>query len=124
MYTSLPKNMPRMFELRESRPVDDINDIDVNGLLDDIFSVHVIKTTKKNADNSTVMYNIMPKAKVSLKVNIVIYFLAISQTDWTVLLHLKWLKRSPDIFSHSIASPRNSRLRCPLVSTFQAPHSR
>jgi len=68
MYKSLPDHMSRMFETKESRPVDDISEIDVNALLDEIFSVFVIKSTKKTADNNIVVYNIIPKAKVSLKV--------------------------------------------------------
>ncbi|XP_074658755.1 transformation/transcription domain-associated protein-like [Tubulanus polymorphus] len=68
IYKELPNHLPRIFEPRAQMKVKDISEVNVDVLLQEIFTVTTISTEKKNQDNQPVTYNVIPKAVFSLKV--------------------------------------------------------
>ncbi|KAH9524764.1 hypothetical protein Btru_027783 [Bulinus truncatus] len=68
IYSNLPNHLPRIFEPRSQKKVKDLTDINVEVWLQDIFTVTTVLTDKKNAENQSVQYNIIPMGVQSLKV--------------------------------------------------------
>ncbi|XP_055874365.1 transformation/transcription domain-associated protein-like isoform X5 [Biomphalaria glabrata] len=68
IYSTLPNHLPRIFEPRSQKKVKDLTDINVEVWLQDIFTVTTVLTDKKNAENQSVQYNIIPMGVQSLKV--------------------------------------------------------
>ncbi|XP_035826346.1 transformation/transcription domain-associated protein isoform X2 [Aplysia californica] len=68
IYSSLPSHLPRIFEPRSQKKVKDLSDINVEVWLQDIFTMTTVLTDKKNAENQSVQYNIIPMGIQSLKV--------------------------------------------------------
>ncbi|XP_048245320.1 transformation/transcription domain-associated protein-like isoform X4 [Haliotis rufescens] len=68
IYNSLPSHLPKIFEPRSQKKVKDVTEINVEVLLMEIYTVTTILTDKKNNDNTSVSYNIIPKGMQSLKV--------------------------------------------------------
>ncbi|KAL3832377.1 hypothetical protein ACJMK2_024027 [Sinanodonta woodiana] len=68
IYTNLPSHLNKIFEPRAQLKVKDVTEINVDALLQETFTVTTIMTDKKNADNQSVSYNIIPKGVLSLKV--------------------------------------------------------
>ncbi|BFZ01386.1 hypothetical protein BsWGS_04423 [Bradybaena similaris] len=68
IYSNLPSHLPRIFEPRSQKKVKDLSDINVEVWLQDIFTVTTVLTDKKNAENQSVQYNIIPMGVQSLKV--------------------------------------------------------
>ncbi|XP_064648217.1 transformation/transcription domain-associated protein-like isoform X2 [Lineus longissimus] len=68
IYKELPNHLNKIFEPRAQIKVKDIADINVEVMLQDIFTITTIVTEKKNQDSQPITYNIIPKAVLSLKV--------------------------------------------------------
>lgn len=68
IYANLPNYLHKIFELRQQIKVKDITEVNVDVYLQEIFTITTIITDKKNADNQSVSYNIIPRAVLSLKV--------------------------------------------------------
>ncbi|XP_052826902.1 transformation/transcription domain-associated protein [Octopus bimaculoides] len=68
IYANLPNYLHKIFEPRQQIKVKDITEVNVDVYLQEIFTVTTIMTDKKNADNQSVSYNIIPRAVLSLKV--------------------------------------------------------
>ncbi|XP_052799623.1 transformation/transcription domain-associated protein-like isoform X2 [Mya arenaria] len=68
IYTNLPNHLNKIFEPRSQTKVKDIAEINVEALLQETYTVTTIITDKKNADNQSVSYNIIPRGVLSLKV--------------------------------------------------------
>ncbi|XP_053373271.1 transformation/transcription domain-associated protein-like isoform X1 [Mercenaria mercenaria] len=68
IYTNLPTHLNKIFEPRSQIKVKDVAEINVDALLQETYTVTTIMTDKKNADNQSVSYNIIPKGVLSLKV--------------------------------------------------------
>ncbi|XP_052224459.1 transformation/transcription domain-associated protein-like isoform X9 [Dreissena polymorpha] len=68
IYTNLPKHLSKIFEPRSQTKVKDIAEINVDALLQETYTVTTIITDKKNPENQSVSYNIIPRGVLSLKV--------------------------------------------------------
>lgn len=63
IYTSLPGHLNKIFEPRSQKKVKDIAEINVDALLQEVYTVTTIMTDKKNADNQSVSVSFMPNDK-------------------------------------------------------------
>ncbi|KAA0197800.1 hypothetical protein HAZT_HAZT001767 [Hyalella azteca] len=68
MYSELPNHLPKIFEPKQSLRVTDLAELDLDRLLTGTFAITPIQTEKKQADESPVTYNVIPRALLSLKV--------------------------------------------------------
>ncbi|GAB6032800.1 hypothetical protein CHUAL_012003 [Chamberlinius hualienensis] len=68
VYKELPNHLNQIFEPRPSIKVKDLSEVNTDALLCETFTTTPILTEKKNQDGTTVSYNLIPKAVLSLKV--------------------------------------------------------
>lgn len=68
IYKQLPNHLNKIFEAPRPMRVKDINEINLNNLLCETFTATTIQSEKKSPDGSSVSYNLIPKAILSLKV--------------------------------------------------------
>ncbi|XP_041366452.1 transformation/transcription domain-associated protein-like [Gigantopelta aegis] len=68
IYSTLPSHLSKIFDPRSQKKVKDVTEINVEAWLQEIYTVTTILTDKKNADNTSISYNIIPKGMQSLKV--------------------------------------------------------
>ncbi|KAJ8314001.1 hypothetical protein KUTeg_008562 [Tegillarca granosa] len=68
IYKTIPSHLFKIFEPRTQVKVKDVTEINVDALLQETFTVTTIMTDKKNADNQSISYNIIPRGVLSLKV--------------------------------------------------------
>ncbi|KAK7066693.1 hypothetical protein SK128_022508, partial [Halocaridina rubra] len=68
MYRDLPNHMNKIFEPRTPIRVSDLSEVNVDALLQETFTITPIHTEKKLQDGNSIVYNIIPRAVLSLKV--------------------------------------------------------
>ena len=69
IYKELPNHLPKIFEPRPAIKVKDLNELNIEALLGETFTMTTIATEKKGPDGSAhITYNLIPKAVLSLKV--------------------------------------------------------
>ncbi|XP_045594313.1 transformation/transcription domain-associated protein isoform X4 [Procambarus clarkii] len=68
MYRDLPNHMNKIFEPRTVIRVNDLSEVNVDALLQETFSITPIHTEKKLQDGTSITYNVIPRAVLSLKV--------------------------------------------------------
>lgn len=68
IYRDLPSHLNKIFEPKPAIKVKELTEIDIEGMLADTYTVTVIQTDNKTSDGSTISYNLIPKAVLSLKV--------------------------------------------------------
>ncbi|XP_044261128.1 transcription-associated protein 1 [Tribolium madens] len=68
IYSDLPNHMDKIFEPRAPIKVNNLNELNIEELLKETFTMTTIQTEKKNKDDTLVTYYLIPKAVLSLKV--------------------------------------------------------
>ncbi|CAL4066669.1 unnamed protein product, partial [Meganyctiphanes norvegica] len=68
MYGDLPNHMNKIFEPRTPIRVTDLSEVNVDALLQETFTITPIHTEKKLQDGTSITYNVIPRAVLSLKV--------------------------------------------------------
>ncbi|XP_027217728.2 transformation/transcription domain-associated protein isoform X2 [Penaeus vannamei] len=68
MYQELPNHMNKIFEPRPVIRVTDLSEVNVEALLQETFTITPIHTEKKLQDGTSITYNVIPRAVLSLKV--------------------------------------------------------
>lgn len=68
MYRDLPNHMKKIFEPRTVIRVSDLSEVNVEALLQETFTITSIHTEKKLQDGTSITYNLIPRAVLSLKV--------------------------------------------------------
>ena len=70
IYKELPNHLTKIFEPKTAIKVKDLNELNIEALLGETFTITTIQTEKKVPDGSSnVSYNLIPKAVLSLKVS-------------------------------------------------------
>lgn len=68
MYRDLPNHMSKIFERPAAIRVSDLSEVNVDALLKETFTITPIHTEKKLPDGTSITYNLIPRAVLSLKV--------------------------------------------------------
>lgn len=68
IYRDLPSHKDKIFEPKPVIKVKEIQEIDINAMLAETYTVTPIQTDNKTADGSIISYNLIPKGVLSLKV--------------------------------------------------------
>ncbi|XP_049825027.1 transcription-associated protein 1 isoform X2 [Aethina tumida] len=68
IYSELPNHMDKIFEPRPPIKVKDLNELNIEELLKETFTMTTIQTEVKNDEGNAIAYYLIPKAVLSLKV--------------------------------------------------------
>ncbi|KAF5288689.1 hypothetical protein FQR65_LT11954 [Abscondita terminalis] len=68
IYSDLPNHMNKIFEPKPAIKVKDLSELNIQDLLTETFTITTIQTEKKTKDGTAIVYNLIPKAVLSLKV--------------------------------------------------------
>ncbi|KAF5284945.1 hypothetical protein FQA39_LY16900 [Lamprigera yunnana] len=68
IYSELPNHMNKIFEPKPAIKVKDLSELNIQELLTETFTITTIQTEKKTKDGTAIVYNLIPKAILSLKV--------------------------------------------------------
>lgn len=68
IYRDLPSHMNKIFDPKPVIKVKELTEVDIESMLVDTYTVTAIQTDDKAADGSVMLYNLIPKGVLSLKV--------------------------------------------------------
>uniref|UniRef100_A0A1Y1MXI9 FAT domain-containing protein n=3 Tax=Photinus pyralis TaxID=7054 RepID=A0A1Y1MXI9_PHOPY len=68
IYSDLPNHMNKIFEPKPAIKVKDLSELNIPELLKETFTITTIQTENKTKDGTAIVYNLIPKAILSLKV--------------------------------------------------------
>lgn len=68
IYQELPSHLGKIFEPKSSIKVKDLSELNIETVLEEVFTTTPIITETKSADGNNISYNLIPKGIISLKV--------------------------------------------------------
>lgn len=68
VYQELPNNLNKIFEIKSPIRIKDISELNIAAVIEEIFTQTPVHIERKNPDESSANYNLIPKATQSLKV--------------------------------------------------------